>query len=130
MVVLGRVIRFCAVSADKTFLGGAIAPGIRLCMDALQSNAAKLPPVEIIRALQAVERSTVSGMQAGLYFGHLGMVREMILRMTSEMQAEQPPVIIGTGGFVHLFEPEKLFTAVMPDLILQGLYLAIHLNKK
>ena len=130
VVGFGTATTFCAVAADKTFLGGAISPGIRLCMDALQLNAAKLPPVEIVRAIQAVGRSTVTNMQAGLYFGHLGMVREIISRITEEVFQGKTPVTIGTGGFVHLFEPEKLFTMVLPDLILQGLYLAINLNKK
>lgn len=124
----GTATTVCAILKNKSYLGGTILAGVRLCMQALQNNAAKLPPVEIIRAKNVAGRTTVEGIQSGLYFGHLGAVREVISRTIKEVFQGEHPVIIGTGGFVHLFESEKLFTKIVPDLILQGLHVAIKLN--
>lgn len=128
VVSCGTATTVCGVSKEKAYLGGTILAGIRLCMEALQHNAAKLPPVEIVRAEKASGRSTIEGIQAGLYFGHLGSMREVIARTVTEVFNGEQPIVIGTGGFAHLFEGEKLFTIIVPDLILRGLYLAIGLN--
>lgn len=128
VVSFGTATTFCAISEGKTYLGGTILAGVRLCMEALQLKTAKLPPVEIVRAKNIVGRSTVEGIQAGLYFGHVGTIHGIIDRMTDEVFEGKQPVVIGTGGFVNLFETEKIFTAIVPDLILRGLFLAIKNN--
>ena len=125
---LGTATVFCALTANKDYLGGAILPGMRLSMNALQSNTAKLPPVEIIKAPQVIGRSTIESIQAGLYYGHLGVMREIIARIKQDYFADAQTTVIGTGGFSHLFEDAAIFNAVVPDLVLLGLYEAFTLN--
>jgi type III pantothenate kinase len=69
----------------------------------------------------------VESIQSGLYYGHIGMMREISTRITKECFDEKP-VIIGTGGFSSLFEKEKVFDEIQPDLVLKGLLLALKMN--
>lgn len=128
IVDLGTATTFCTIAADKSYCGGAIMAGMRLSMEALQENTAKLSSVEIIAPSVLVGRSTTESIQSGLYIGQLGAIREFITRITAELFPSQPPVVVGTGGFSHLFEQEGLFTAIIPDLVLEGLRAALLLN--
>ena len=98
-------------------------------MEALQSNAARLSSVEIVRPEVTIGRSINESIQAGLYYSQLGMIRELSERAKKEVFGNQSPIIIGTGGFAYLFEAERVFTAIMPDLVLQGLRLALAMNR-
>jgi len=128
VVDLGTATTFCAISKDKAYLGGSIASGLRLNMEALENQTAKLPSVEIVPMKEALGRSTTESIQSGLYFGHLGMMREIIRRITDECFEGEQPYIIGTGGFSSLFEKEKIFDVTQPDLVLQGLLQALKMN--
>ena len=124
----GTATTLCAISNRKEFLGGNIVPGLNLSMRALEERTAQLPSVEIVPPATAIGRSTVESIQAGLYWSNVGMVRELITRITNEEFSSERPVVIGTGGFAQLFNREKLFDAVIPDLILTGLREVIRLN--
>jgi type III pantothenate kinase len=124
----GTATTLCAITRDKEFLGGNIIPGVRLAMEALETKTAQLPSVEIIPPASALGRSTVESIQAGLYWSNVGMVRELVARITAEVFADEAPLVIGTGGFSQLFNREKLFDHVVPDLILTGLMEIIRLN--
>jgi type III pantothenate kinase len=126
----GTATTFCAITADKSYLGGSIVAGLRISMEALSSKAAKLLSVEIVRPDKAIGRSSVESIQSGLYYGHLGMMKEISQHITREGFDNKKPVIIGTGGFSQLFVHEKIFTKVIPDLVLQGLYLAVKMNER
>lgn len=128
IVDLGTATTFCAINKNKEYLGGSIVAGLRLCMEALESNTAKLPAVEIVSTDEVLGRSTVESIQSGLYFGHIGLIREISGRMAKECFQGEKPFIIGTGGFSSLFEKEKIFDVIQPDLVLQGLNLALKLN--
>jgi type III pantothenate kinase len=128
IVDLGTATTFCAINKDKEYLGGSIVAGLRLNMEALESQTAKLPSVEIISMDQALGRSTVESIQSGLYFGHVGTIRELTKRISKECFDGEKPYIIGTGGFASLFDKEKVFDSVQPDLVLQGLLQALKLN--
>lgn len=103
-------------------------------MEALDARTARLPTVEIVRIdpKQVVGRSTVESIQSGLYFGTIGMVKELVTRMTDECfnggQDDDKPVVLATGGFSSLFDKSGLFDAVVPDLVLKGLNLALKMN--
>jgi len=125
---LGTANTFCAVSADRQYLGGAITAGLRISMEALEAKTARLPAVEILRPDAVVGRSTVESIQAGLYFGAAGAIREITGRMKAECFPGQNVTVIGTGGFSRLFEDEKLFDLLVPDLVLHGLYLVWQMN--
>jgi len=128
IVDLGTATKFCAINREKEFLGGAIAAGLRLCMESLESKTAKLPSVEIVIPDHALGRSTIENIQSGLYFGHLGMIKELSQRLAEEGFKGHKPYIIGTGGFSHLFENENLFDVILPDLVLKGLLVALQIN--
>lgn len=129
IVDLGTATTLCAINKDKEYLGGAIMPGMRISMGALQTNTAKLFPVEIIAPETVIGRSTIESIQSGLYYGQLGLIREIAQRTIQENFCEQSTVVIGTGGFAHLFEKEKIFNIILPDLVLDGLRLAMQMNK-
>jgi type III pantothenate kinase len=125
----GTATTLCAITKDKEFLGGNILPGVRLSMDALESRTAQLPSVEIVAPSSGIGRSTVESIQAGLYWSNVGMVKELVTRITDEVFSDEPPMVIGTGGFAQLFNREKLFDHVVSDLILTGMLEILQLNR-
>jgi type III pantothenate kinase len=128
IVDLGTATTFCAVTKDKDYLGGSIVAGLRLSMEALEMKTAKLPSVEIVSSHEVLGRSTVESLQSGLYYGHLGTMREISSRITRECFQDDKPLVIGTGGFSYLFEKEKIFDEIMPDLVLKGMLIALQYN--
>ena len=128
IVDLGTATTFCAVSKDKDYLGGSIMAGLRLCMESLETNTARLPSVEIVAPTEACGRSTVENIQSGLYFGHIGMIKEICQRLEKECFEGESATIIGTGGFANLFEKEKIFKVLVPDLVLKGLLYSLKMN--
>ncbi|MFP5520055.1 MAG: type III pantothenate kinase [Bdellovibrionia bacterium] len=128
IVDLGTATTFCAITKEKDYLGGAIMAGLRLNAEALEAKTAKLPAVEIVTAHEAVGKSTVESIQSGLYYGHLGAMRELANRITVENFRDEKPLIIGTGGFSHLFEKEKMFDVILPDLVLKGMLISLQMN--
>lgn len=129
VVDFGTATTVCAITRDRQFLGGNIIPGVRLAMAALEEKTAQLPSVEIVPVTSAIGRSTVESIQNGLFWSNVGMVKELVARMTEEAFPDDPPFVIGTGGFAHLFNRLELFDAVVPDLILVGLREAVRLNR-
>lgn len=130
VIDFGTATTFCVINAQKAYLGGAILPGVRLSVDALSKNTAKLPAVEIIKIDNAVGRSTIESIQSGVYYGALGACRELILRMNQEAfgaNANQA-LVLATGGFASLFEKHNLYDHLVPDLVLQGIRLAALMN--
>ncbi len=128
VIDFGTATTVCAISKAPEFLGGNIIPGVRLSMDALEEKTAQLPSVEIVPVTSAIGKTTIQSIQNGLYWSNVGMVKELVARMTQEAFADDPPVVIGTGGFAHLFDGQDLFDEVVPDLILEGLREAVRLN--
>jgi type III pantothenate kinase len=128
IIDLGTATTFCAITTERCYLGGAIMPGIRTAMESLQSKTAKLSAVEIIKPNQAVGRATTCNIQSGLYFGQLGAMRELTRLFTEEIFNNKHPIIIGTGGFTHLFQEDKIFDVILPDLVLHGLKIALQIN--
>ena len=128
IVDLGTATTFCAVSKDKDYLGGSIVAGLRLCMESLENKTAKLPTVEIVALKEACGLTTIESIQSGLYFGHIGIIKEISARITKECFPNEQTMIIGTGGFANLFEKEKIFKSIIPDLVLQGLQYSLKMN--
>ncbi len=128
MIDFGTATTFCVVDAKKAYLGGAILPGLKLSMNALSNNTAKLPAVDIVRVDKVVGRSTVESIQSGIYFGALGAVKEVIARVKEQIFSEEDVLVLATGGFAVLFEKENIYDYLLPDLVLEGLRLAIGMN--
>lgn len=129
IVDFGTATTFCAITADSDYLGGVIVAGPRIQMESLESRTAKLPTVEIISREETLGRSTVESIQSGIFYGQIGMVREISSRLTEECFGGRRPWIIGTGGFSTLFDKHGLFDAVIPDLVLKGLVRALQMNR-
>ena len=128
VVDFGTATTLDVVTAGRDYLGGIILPGLQISVDALEQNTARLPNVEIVRPAELVGRSTVEGLQSGLYFGNRAIVRELTREIREQAFKGAPAMVIGTGGFSRLFEEERLFDAIEPDLILLGLERALTLN--
>lgn len=128
VVDLGTATTFDVVSAQREFLGGAIAPGLRISMETLHTKTAKLPPVDIMARPEALGKSTVGSIQSGLFYGHLGMMRELLARLRVDAFGEEPVRVIGTGGFAPMFAGEKVFDRLEPHLVLEGVRLATEMN--
>ncbi len=121
IIDMGTATTLCAVRGNRDYLGGAILPGLRLGMESLKINTAKLMEVNIEAPRQMLGTTTRESIQSGLYYGQLGALRELIAGFKSEVFANNQVMVIGTGGFSQLYRDKKLFDVVMPDLVLQGL---------
>ncbi|MDQ8205542.1 type III pantothenate kinase [Pelagicoccus sp. SDUM812003] len=128
VVDFGTAITLDAVTANREYLGGAICAGLGLAMNALGSKTAKLPFVEITKAKSALGRSTTEAIQGGLYFGYLGMIKELIARIRQEAFSDRQCQIIATGGFSRLFSETGIFDVMVPDLVLRGVNAVLDLN--
>ncbi|MBC7741008.1 MAG: type III pantothenate kinase [Bdellovibrionaceae bacterium] len=129
LVDLGTATTFCAITKDRDYLGGSIISGLKLNMESLEAKTAKLPSVEIVPRSDVLGLSTVESLQSGLYFGHLGAMREIVGRITADCFNREKSFVIGTGGFSHLFEKEKIFDVIIPDLVLKGNLIALQMNQ-
>ncbi len=126
VVDLGTATTFNVVSAEGVFVGGAIAPGLRLAAEALAGRGAQLYAVPLDPPPSAIARNTTEAMQAGLVLGYVGLVEGLIGRMRAECAARGwPPVpVIATGGLAPtLARATAIFDQVEPDLTLEGLRL-------
>ena len=100
VVDFGTAITFDVISAKCEFLGGVIAPGIGIASEALFSQTARLPRVEIKDPGKVIGTNTVTNIQAGLYYGSVDMVDGMLARIKAEMKTE--PAVVATGGQARL----------------------------
>lgn len=126
----GTATTFDVVTAGGDYLGGAILPGLGISAEMLSSRTARLPSVEIARPETALGRSSVESIQAGLYHGHVGAIRQLLGQLTKEAFGGEKPAVIGTGGFARMFEAEGLFDEIVPELVLFGLKHAELLNRE
>lgn len=129
IIDFGTATTFCVINSKKAYLGGVILPGVRLAVDALANNTAKLPAVEIIKIDQVVGRSTIESIQSGVFFGALGACRELIGRIKQEAFAGQDVLVLATGGFASLFDKQGIYDHHLPDLVLQGMRIAAEINE-
>lgn len=129
VVDCGTATTFDVVTATGDYLGGAILPGVGISVESLAGKTAKLPTVEITRPATALGRSTVESIQAGVFHGHVGAIRQLLGELTREAFAGQRPYVVGTGGFARMFEAENLFDEVVPELVLLGLKHAEQINR-
>lgn len=128
IIDLGTATTFDVVTKFKEYLGGAIVPGLKISMEALESKTAKLSAIEIDVPERVVGKSTKESIQSGLFYGHIGTIKELISRMNNEVFNDSKPLIIGTGGFTAMFRKFNLFDEIVPELVLLGCYYAYNLN--
>jgi type III pantothenate kinase len=128
IVDLGTATTLCVVGKERCYRGGVILPGLKMSMQALESGTSKLGSVEITRKEICLGRTTASSIQSGLYFGHLGALREIMHRIQLEEFEGQRPKVIATGGFATLFGGTGLFDQIVQDLVLRGLLAVLEMN--
>ena len=120
VVDFGTAVTVDCVSADGAYLGGAIAPGVRLGAAALHEHTALLPAIDLVDAPPPRGTDTVSAMQSGVFWGTVGAVRELTRRLLAEQPAGT--AVLATGGEAALFAPHvPEIHSVAPDLTLKGL---------
>ncbi len=128
VVDFGTATTFDAISSRGEYLGGAIAPGINISAEALFERASKLPRVEFTRPPQAIAKNTVNSIQAGLFFGYVGLVDGIVNQMKEE--AGDDPLVMATGGLAGIIAPaSKTIEEVHPNLTLEGLRIIYLRNK-
>ncbi len=126
VVDLGTATTFDVISAAREYVGGAIAPGLDIAMDALYEHAAALPRVALGEPRRAIGRTTVESMQSGAVFGHAALVDGMCDRLEQEIGAVN---VVATGGLAALVAPHSRRVAHHePWLTLHGLRLLYELN--
>jgi len=127
VVDFGTSTNFDVVSAEGEWLGGVLAPGIEVSMDALFERAARLFRVEFTAPPTVIGKTTAASLQSGLVYGFVGQVDEIVTRIRGELGTEARA--IATGGLADLIAPHsRTIELVDPWLTLEGLRLVWDLN--
>lgn len=125
----GTAINFDVVDHNGNYVGGALAPGLIVALEAMTARAARLFTVDLVKPDRAIGRSTTAAIQSGIVLGYLSLIEGMIVRIASELEGE--PKVIVTGGYSEIFaEASTMIDACEPDLTIEGLRLVHHLNRK
>lgn len=128
VVDFGTATTFDVVDEDGAYVGGIIAPGVNTSLQALHMSAAALPHVDVSRPQRVVGTNTVACMQSGIFWGYVGLVREICDRIKGERGRDMR--IIGTGGLASLFaQGDVLFDEIEDDLTMHGLTVINGFNK-
>ncbi len=129
VVDFGTATTFDVVSDDGAYIGGVIAPGVNLSLEALHMAAAALPHVDISHPDKVIGTNTVACMQSGVFWGYVGLVREICHRIREER--DRGMKLIATGGLAPLFQQSvELFDEMEDDLTMHGLTVIHRYNKE
>jgi type III pantothenate kinase len=124
----GTATTLDAVSGKGEYLGGAICPGVTISADALFQRAARLPRIDVRKPATVIGRTTVGALEAGLFYGYVGMVEGLVRRMNDELGGNA--VCVATGGLATLIAPEtRLIDHIDVDLTLRGLRIVWERNR-
>jgi type III pantothenate kinase len=127
IVDFGTATTFDYVTVKGEYMGGAIAPGIGISMEALFHRASKLPRVELLKPKGVIGKNTVHSMQSGIFYGYVGLVDEIVRRMREEVCSN--PMVVATGGWSRLITSESTTIHEVDDLLtLKGLKIIYQRN--
>ncbi len=122
IIDFGTATTFDVISQTGAYLGGIIATGLGLSLEALTSKAFKLPRIKLEKPATVIGKNTVHAMQSGVVFGYAGMVDSMVEKISAEL--EMKPRVIATGGLATLIKPaSSTIGDIVDDLTLQGLFM-------
>jgi len=120
VVDFGTATTFDVISADGDYLGGVIAPGIEVSMEALTTRAAKLVKIDLVEPPAVIGKSTVEGLQSGMVYGFAGQVEGIVHAITGELG--QTPRVVATGGLAELIARHaEIIETTDPFLTLRGI---------
>ena len=120
VVDFGTATTFDVVANDGAYVGGVIAPGVNLSLEALHQAAAALPHVDITKPQSVIGTNTVACMQSGVFWGYIGLINGICERIKGEY--DRPMKVVGTGGLAPLFSSGyALFDIIEDDLTMHGL---------
>ncbi len=121
IIDFGTATTFDVISGKGEYLGGVIATGLVLSLEALTAKAFKLPKIDLVQPSSVIGKNTAHCMQSGIVFGYAGLVDSMVQKITDELG--EKPKVIATGGLATLIEPvSNTIEEVVDDLTLKGLY--------
>ncbi len=129
VVDMGTATTVDVITKNNEYLGGAILPGASMSVHALSEGTAQLPSVEVVQPKNVCGSSTIEAIQSGVFYGQAGAIRELVSKMEEKVFGGERAFVIGTGGFSRSFEGAGLFDLVLPDLVLQGLKVALDINQ-
>lgn len=128
IIDFGTATTFQVIGGEGELVGGVIAPGINLSIEALHMAAAQLPTVEVADPGAVIGKGTVSAIQSGIYYGYVGLIEGIVERIKKEYG--QPLLVIATGGLAPLFEKATpVIELVENDLVIHGLQLIYGMNR-
>jgi type III pantothenate kinase len=129
VVDFGTATTFDVVDTDGAYIGGVIAPGVNLSLEALHMAAAALPHVDVTKPSHVIGTNTVACMQAGVFWGYVGLVEGIVGQIRAERGRAMK--VIGTGGLAPLFgQGTEVFDSVEDDLTMHGLVLIHRHNQE
>jgi type III pantothenate kinase len=121
-VDFGTAVNYDVVSADGEYLGGVIAPGVEISLDALTARGAKLPRIDLVAPAAAIGKGTVDAIRSGMVFGFAAQVDGIVTRLRDELGTAAPT--IATGGLASIVVPQTTSIDAVDDLLtLTGLRL-------
>lgn len=127
VVDFGTATTFDIVNDQGAYIGGVIAPGVNLSLDALQKAAAKLPNVAIQPPSKAIGTNTIEAMQSGLYHGYTGLLEGIVAKVKNQYDGDM--LVIATGGLAPLFtKATPVIEKLEPDLTINGLRQLYEMN--
>lgn len=130
VIDIGTATTIDVVSDTGDFLGGVIAPGIVSAAESLFSSTAKLPRIELVPPKSIICRNTITGMQAGIIYGYVGQIDEIVRRIRAEMGADWQSKVIATGGLARMiYKESKTIDRIDHFLTLSGLRVLYERNK-
>ncbi|WAW15006.1 type III pantothenate kinase [Peptostreptococcus equinus] len=128
VIDFGTATTYCAISGKGEYLGGVIAPGLKISSEALFQKASKLPRVEIVKPENIICKDTISSIQAGLVYGYAGQCEKIVGLMKEEL-GKNETTVIGTGGLANMISSETdVIDVVDSNLTLEGLRIIYEKN--
>lgn len=129
VIDFGTATTFDCINSKGEYIGGVIAPGPKIAAEALAKRTAKLPMVDIVKPVRVIGRSTIACIQSGVFFGYVGLIREILKLVKKEMGGK--PVVAATGGLAGVIIREiKEIKHEIPELTLEGIRIIWENNRK